>query len=158
MIDAESTEDTVVLDSSFLTAYCSKEPGRFARASAEFARYAVEGREFFAPGVAGTESLFALCRKLHQGSLTAEEHAASVQTLVLLLSCVRNSPDGDFALVERAEQIRAGYGCSRSTDGIFIALCEDLARHGQSEIVTFDDSMRLQAANNAPTVVVNTLT
>jgi predicted nucleic acid-binding protein len=148
---------TVVLDSSFLIAYCAKEPGRFARAAAEYGRYASEGREFFAPGVAAAEALSALCRKLQEGSLTIEEHSEAVQTLVLILSCTHTSPSGDLQLTERAEQIRAGYGCSRSADGIFIALCEELARHGRSEIATFDDSMRLQAAANAPTVSINTL-
>ena len=157
MTEAFSFGKTVVLDSSFLTAYCSKEPGRFDLASAEFAKYAEEGREFFAPGVAAAESLFALCRKLQEGSLTASEHDAAIRTLILLLSCVHPPPDGDFQLVGRAEQIRAGYGCSRSADGIFIALCEELTLRGQSEIVTFDDSLHLQAARNAWTVSVNTL-
>ena len=150
-------EATVVLDSSFLTAYCAKEPGRFVRASTEYARYVREGREFFAPGVAAAESLFALCRKLNDGVLTADEHADAIQTLVLILSCTNTSPGGDLQLTERAEQIRAGYGCSRSADGIFIALCEELTRHGQSELATFDESLHLQAARNAPTVVVHTL-
>jgi predicted nucleic acid-binding protein len=148
MADAQTFARTAVLDSSFLTAYCSKEPGRYERAAAEF----------FAPGVAAAESLFALCRKLQEGLLTPQEHVSSVRVLVLLFSCFRGLPGGDLQLTERAEQIRAGYGCSRSTDGIFIALCEELARHGPSEIVTFDESMRLQAAKNAPTVSVNTLT
>jgi len=150
-------ESTVVLDSSFLTAYCAKEPGRFERATAEYSRYVHEGREFFAPAVAAAESLFALCRKRADGSLTEDQYVDAVQTLVLILSCTHTSPNGDLQLTERAEQIRAGYGCSRSADGIFIALCEELARHGRSEIATFDESMRLQAAKTAPAVAVNTL-
>ena len=157
MASAVSMDKTIVLDSSFLIAYCAKETGRFETATSELARFADEKRALFAPAVAATESLFALCRKLYEGALTPAEHTSAIETLVLLLSCVHLHPDGDFLLTERAEQIRAGYGCSRSADGIFIALCEELTRHGQSEIATFDESLHLQAARNAPTVVVHTL-
>jgi predicted nucleic acid-binding protein len=53
---------------------------------------------------------------------------------------------------------RDGYGCSRSSDGLYIALAEELVNTYDTEIVTFDKGFINQAAKNAPTVKVNLLT
>jgi predicted nucleic acid-binding protein len=66
-------------------------------------------------------------------------------------------PSGDAALIARAEQIRNGYGCSHSADGIYIALAEELSQSGATELLTFDTDLPKQAARNAPTVKVNLL-
>src|SRR5271166_3204870 len=52
---------------------------------------------------------------------------------------------------------RSGYGCSRSADGIYIALAEDLTARGTAELVTFDTGMPNQVAANAPAVTVRLL-
>ena len=57
--------------------------------------------------------------------------------------------NGDASLLPRAEEIRSGYGCSRSADGLYIALAEELAKSGTAELLTFDKGTVNQVANNA---------
>lgn len=64
-------------------------------------------------------------------------------------------PRGDASLITRAEEVRSGYGCSRSADGIYIALAEELARQGPTNLLTFDQDLENQAKQNAPTVSVH---
>ncbi len=66
-------------------------------------------------------------------------------------------PYGEASIVLRAEAMRSGYGCSRSADGIYIALAEELTKSMPTVILTFDQSMGNQAASHAPTVKVETL-
>ena len=66
-------------------------------------------------------------------------------------------PSGDFSLTARSEQIRSGYGASRSADGIFIALAEELTATRATEVLTFDTELSKQARKNAPTVTVRAL-
>jgi len=54
----------------------------------------------------------------------------------------------------RAEEIRGSYGCSRSADGLYIALAEELATTRPTELVTFDAAMPSHVAATAPTVTV----
>jgi predicted nucleic acid-binding protein len=70
---------------------------------------------------------------------------------------VQPPPSGDVALIQRAEQISNGYGCSRSADGIYIALAEELQQSVQTVILTFDQNMPNQAASKAPSVTVQLL-
>jgi predicted nucleic acid-binding protein len=152
-----SSPPSVTLDASFIVGYCAKEPGRYIKAQAELSRYASNGWELFAPGVAVAETLFVLCKKLQDGDLTVAEHADAVLAFYTLMQTVQPPPCTEFALIARAEQIRATYGCSRSADAIYLALTETLTALGTAEIVTFDSGMENQAKKNAPTATVNCL-
>jgi len=66
-------------------------------------------------------------------------------------------PQGDAALIKRATDIRSGYGCSRSTDGLYIALVEELSKTGSAEFLTFDKGAGNQIKKNAPSVTMNLL-
>ena len=66
-------------------------------------------------------------------------------------------PNGDSVLIERAEQISSGYGCSRSADGIYIALAEELTQTRPTVLLTFDKELQKQANKQAPSVVVQVL-
>lgn len=66
-------------------------------------------------------------------------------------------PNGDRSLIARAERIGADYGCSRSADGIYIALAEELSQTRPTAHLTFDKELPAQAAQNAPTVIVQLL-
>jgi hypothetical protein len=75
------------------------------------------------------------------------------------MSHVNPPPTGDRALIKRAEEIRGGLGCSRSADGIYLALAEELTKESATEVVTFDNGMKAQAtANNSrvPVIVLPT--
>jgi hypothetical protein len=74
------------------------------------------------------------------------------------MAAVMGPPNGDRALIARAEQLRGSYGCTRSADGIYLALAEELAKAGPAEIVTFDAGLEQQAKQTAPTVQVTLLT
>jgi predicted nucleic acid-binding protein len=147
----------VTLDATFVIAYCAREPSRYAKADAQLKQYAGNGWQFFAPGVLIAEALFVFCRKLAAGQLTTAEHTQAVQSLQTLMRAVLPPPNGDASLIARAEQIRATYGCSRSADGIYLALAEELAKGGTAEIVTFDAGLENQAKKNSPTVSVKLL-
>lgn len=153
-----SKPPAVALDATFVIAYCAKEPGRHAKADAELKNYAKNGWEFFAPGVLIAESLFVFCRKLMAGQLTPAEHAQAVLSLEMLMRAVLPTPNGDWSLIARAEQIRGASGCSHSADGIYVALAEELAKTRTTEIVTFDAGMEAQAKKNCPTLSVKLLT
>jgi predicted nucleic acid-binding protein len=152
-----SDPPSLTLDSSVLIAICAKESDKYAVAHQELTRYANAGYRFFAPGVVIAEALFVLCRKLNDAVLSEADHTAAVSDLITLLGAIEPPPNGDWSLVARAEQIRLGYGCSRSADGIYIALAEELAANGQSELMTFDEGFQNQASGNAPSVTVRLL-
>jgi predicted nucleic acid-binding protein len=147
----------LTIDANVLIALCSKEIDKYAIAHNELTRYAYAGYQFYAPGVVIAEALFVLCKKLEEHRLSASDHAASVVDLCAYMSMILPPPNGDRALVARAEQIRQGYGCSRSADGLYIALTEALAAGGTSEVLTFDGGMVNQAKASAPTVKVRLL-
>ncbi len=73
------------------------------------------------------------------------------------MNSVLPPPSGDKRLIRRAEQIGAGYGCSRSADGIYLALAEQLSQTMPTILLTFDTGMPNQAAKNAPSVNVQVL-
>src|SRR5690606_37127485 len=83
--------------------------------------------------------------------------ARSVRTFIEYAATILPPPCGGHALVARAEELRGDYGCSHSEDGLYLALCEFLARTGEAELVTFDRGMQRQAAS-APEVRVRLLT
>lgn len=125
-----------------MIAISAHEPDKYAPALAQWTYYANAGCRFYAPGVVVSETLFALCRKLTGNLLTTAEHATSIASLRALAQTLLPPPMGEAALIERAEQMRAGYGCSRSADGLYLALAEQLAQIGPTELVTFDVDLR----------------
>lgn len=147
----------VVIDANVAIAISSKEIGREPYASAELLRYSTAGYAFYAPGAIVAETLYILCGKLQQGSLTGTEHAQAVLAFETLMANVLPPPGGEVSLIRRAEAIRTNYGCSRSADGIYIALAEILAQSMPTVILTFDQNMQNQITRNAPTVTVQIL-
>jgi predicted nucleic acid-binding protein len=147
----------VVLDANVVIAIAAKETGRDVVATSEIARYAALGYDLYAPGALVTETLYALCNKVNEGTLSLADHAAAVGNFVRTMRTVKPPPSGDASLIQRAEQIRAGYGCSRSADGVYIALAEELALTIPTVLLTFDQGVPRQAASNATTVAVKLL-
>ncbi len=148
--------DAVVIDASILVAIASNETGTHLIAETEFNNYAQNGWEFFAPNVVIAEVLFALCQKLASGILTLAEYEQAVDEFLILMKNI-STGTSDKSLVKRAVEIRKTYGCSRSSDSLYIALAEDLAKTRTVELLTFDKGMINQAAKNAPTVTVKVL-
>ncbi len=155
--NAAQSTGAVVLDANVLIALCAREQDKFSKAKTTFDDYLVQGWRYHAPAVLLAETLYILCGKLQNGELTPVSHAQAIQLLQRYLLLISPPPSGDFSLAARAEAIRQSYGCSRSADGIYIALAEELARYGPTELLTFDQGMVNQAAKNAPTVKVNLL-
>ncbi|MCP9495181.1 MAG: PIN domain-containing protein [Pyrinomonadaceae bacterium MAG19_C2-C3] len=147
----------VVTDANILIAICTKEQKTYQIALTAFNDYAQRGFSFFAPNVLVAEVLFVLCQKAAQGVLRSTEHRQAVKEFTDYFKVINPPPNGEAALVTRAEDIRTSYGCSRTSDGLYLALTENLSTGWSSEIVTFDDGFRNQAAKNAPSVKVNVL-
>lgn len=147
----------IVIDANVLIALCAREQDKLIKAQTAFDGFAKQGWAFYAPGVLLAETLHILCGKLQNGILMPSEHLLAIQTLQNYLPQISLPPSGDFALAARAEAIRQHYGCSRSADGIYLALAEELAQQGPTELLTFDQGMVNQAAQTAPTVQVNLL-
>jgi predicted nucleic acid-binding protein len=152
-----SNPGAVTIDANVMIAISSREAGRDAAATTELSRYASIGYEWFAPGTIVSETLYILCGKHSSGILTTADYAASVQTFARIMSSVLSPPSGEAALILRAEHIGSGYGCSRSADGIYIALAEQLAQTRPSILLTFDKGLPKQATRHAPTVQVHLL-
>lgn len=96
-----------------------------------------------------------MCQKYQAGTLTDIAYEESVKNFQDQMKAVKTISDAD--LIKRAFEIQQSYGCSRSADGIYIALAEHLAKTHTVEIVTFDGGLVNQAAKNAPSVKVNVL-
>lgn len=67
------------------------------------------------------------------------------------------TPNDETVFVKRAVEICQSYGCSHSSDSLYIALAEELAKTQTVELLTFDKGMIDQAAKNAPTVTIKIL-
>lgn len=147
----------VVVDANVLIAICSKEQATYHTAQTAFDQYAKQGAEFFAPNIIVAEVLFVLCQKLDKAILTAAEHEKAVEFFQDYMTIIQPPPNGETALIERAEEIRSGYGCSRASDGLYLALAGELAAIRPTEFLTFDAGFINQAAKNAPTVTINLL-
>ncbi len=148
----------VVIDANILIAICTNEQSTHKIASTALDDYDQRGFTFFAPSVIIAEVLYVLCLKANQNLLTVIEHEKAVQAFVNYLKAINLPPNGEASLITRAEEIRRGYGCSRTSDGLYIALAEQLTASWMVEILTFDNGYLNQAANNAPSVKVNVLT
>lgn len=153
-----SNPGALVIDANITIALAAKETGREAKALPEMAHYAQLGYVWFAPGVIIAETLYILCGKKQRGALSAADYATAVLGFQTTMTSIYPPPNGDRALIARAEQIRGGYGCSRSADGLYIALAEELSQTRPTVLLTFDQDMPNQAARNAPTVNIQVLT
>ena len=147
----------VVIDANVAIALAAHEAGRDAIATAEIAQYVALGYVLYAPGTIIAETLYALCNKLNNGVLTLTSHAAAIRNFHRSMKDIEPPPSGEAALVLRAEQIRAGYGCSRSADGIYIALADELSQTMPTVLLTFDQDLPKQAVRHAPGVSVKLL-
>lgn len=143
-----------VIDASVVVALCCREPGRYDVARKLLSRLATDGTEFYAPSVIVAEGLHTLCQKQNVGVLTPQEHVAAVQSLRTRMKSILPPPHGDVSLIERAERLREGFGCSRSSDALYIALAERMGQQGQTELITFDRELQRQVQRNAVAVNV----
>ncbi len=146
----------VVIDANILIAICSKEPTE-ATARAELTNYTNKNWAVYAPSVISSEVLFVLCKKVQNGIIDTNTYQKAVEDLVDFMTVILPPPNGDAALLIRAEEIRSGYSCLHTTDSFYLALTEELARSGAAEFVTFDQGTVNVAARNASTVKVNLL-
>ena len=144
----------VVVDANIAIAICANEAGA-VNASIAIDHYAKLKAEFFAPGAIIVETLYVLCGKLRDGILTGAEHSRAIQDFALFMRLVRSTPNGDGALVLRAEAVRGSYSCRRTSDGIYIALAEELASYRPTTLLTFDENMVKQTARTSPSVSVH---
>ena len=147
----------VVIDASVVIAICAKEAGREPLALAELSLYSNQGYEFYAPGVLVSEALYVLCGKEQTGTLTPADYRQAVLELESLASGFLPPPN-EGSLVIRSAEIRAGYGCSRAADSIYIALAEALAQERSTVLLTFDQGVPNHVAASAPTVTMKVLT
>jgi predicted nucleic acid-binding protein len=141
-------------DANILIALCAKEPKQ-SKAEKALKDYANDGWEFYAPNIIVAEVLYVLCQKHQGGTLTDKACEEAVENFQDQMKAVKTTSDAD--LIKRAFEIQQSYGCSRSADGIYIALAEHLAKSYTVEIVTFDGGLVNQAAKNAQSVKVNVL-
>ena len=147
----------IVVDANIIISIAANELTE-PRASAEVARYSALGYEFFVPGVIVSETLYVLCGKLRDGTLSMTGHALAVRKADAFLKRASPPPSGDAALLTRSEYIRGNYSCRHTSDGIYIALAEELSQTRPTVILTFDQDLRNQAMRNAATVTVQVLT
>jgi predicted nucleic acid-binding protein len=151
-----SSPKAAVIDSNVLIAICSKEP-TFTIADHTLQEYAAKGFTFYAPSVIVSEALYALCNKLHSGTLTSITYDEAVENFQDQMAAILSPPHGEASLIRRAKEIRTGYGCSRSSDSIYIALAEELSGVGPTKLLTLDQALENQVKHNAPTVSVHLL-
>jgi predicted nucleic acid-binding protein len=147
----------VVIDASIAIGLCAKEPDKYAKIIAALRHYDSVSSRLYAPHSIAMETLYVLCKKLEAGMLTTVEQATAVGDLQILLTTIETTPNGDASLITRTEALRTGYSCRHSADGFYIALAEELAKSGPTELLTFDTGQRNQAAALAPTITVNLL-
>jgi predicted nucleic acid-binding protein len=143
--------NTLVVDANILISISSKEALTHIVAENELKTYANNGWEVVAPHIIVAESIFALCQKFTSGILTQVDYEKAIDDLNNYLSAIE-MPFSDAYLMKRAVEIRKNYGCSRSSDGIYLALAEELSKTRTTEILTFDAGFTNQIKNNAPTI------
>lgn len=148
--------DAVVIDANVLIGICTKET-KEPTARAALADYIARKWKFYAPNVIVPEFLHIACKKLDEGTLTASQYKTAVEDFADFMAVILTPPAGDAVFIKRASELRTGYGCSRTSDAIYLALAEELARNGNVELLTFDVGMVNQAARNSTTVKVNLL-
>lgn len=152
-----STPDAVVIDANVLVSICSKEQDTYPIADVAFSSYAQNGWEFFAPNIIVAEVLFALCVKHQSGFLVQTEYDQAIESFSDLMQVV-SMPNDEAVFIKRAVEIRGSYVCKRTSDSLYIAFAEKLAATRVVELLTFDNGMKNQIANHAPTLTLNLLT
>ncbi|HEY6328727.1 MAG TPA: type II toxin-antitoxin system VapC family toxin [Blastocatellia bacterium] len=146
----------VVVDANVLISVCSNEP-TLTTAAGALAAYALAGSTFYAPGIVVAEVLYVLCVKVQSNVLSPTQYDNAIVIFEDQMKAISLVPHGDASLIGRAKEIQAGYGCSRSADGLYIALAEALTKLGPAELVTFDRGIVNQSAKHATGVKVNLL-
>ncbi len=154
---SQPNRNAVVIDASVMIAICAKEQDKQVTAKDALDDYVANGWLFYAPSVIVSEVMYILCLKFQDGSLTSALYEKAVENFYDQAINFLPPPNGEASLINRAKEIRQGYGCSRSSDSLYIALAEELATLGDAEVLAFDKGFINQAAKNAPTVKVNLL-
>lgn len=90
--------------------------------------------------------------------MTKQEQEEAMEFFKNYMTAISPPEDGEVSFIERAEEIRETYGCSRVSDSLYIALTEELTKTRTTELLTFDKGFVNQSAKNAPTVQINLLT
>ncbi len=153
----QPSNNIVVVDASVMIAICAKEHDKQVTAKEALEDYVARGWAFYAPSVIVAEVMYILCLKLQDGLLTPALYEKAVENFHNQVINFLSPPNGEASLIKRAKEIRQGYGCSRSADGLYIALAEELALSSSVELLTFDKGFVNQVSKNAPTVKVNLL-
>lgn len=148
--------DVVVIDASVMVSIAAKEAATYEAVKAALDYYTENGSGFFAPNVAVSEVIYAFCKKQNAGDLTELQHSNAIKSFLDLIRNI-SMPADDTTLLIPAIEILKTYGCSHSSDSLYIALAKSLAEDGTVELFTLDQGMKKQAAKNAPSVVVNVL-
>ena len=148
----------LIIDANVAIAVCAKENQKHSQAQTELQNYSGQGYLWYAPGVIVSETLHGFCRKEQERLITPQEYAQAVNDFQVFMQSVSPPPNGDASLILRADQIRAGYGCSRSADALYIALAEELSSTFITHLLTFDQDLPKQVARHALTVNVHLLT
>jgi predicted nucleic acid-binding protein len=146
----------VVVDANVLISVVAKEYATHKLVESTLKSFSQSGWLFVAPHVMVAEVLYALCQKLRETILTLAEYEEALDSFQRYLTIVSFMTDDAF-LAARAVETRESYGCSRSSDGLYIALADVLARNNQVELLTLDAGMVNQAARNSSSVTVNLL-
>lgn len=147
----------VVPDANVLIGVCAKEIDKHKTAETAIEGYLNKGYEFFAPNVIVAEVIFIFCQKLAAGLITETEYDTALESFKSYLSFIHLTPSGEASLIDRAVEIVRGYGCSRSSDCLYISLAEELSKNFDTELLTFDKGMMNQTGKNAPIVQVRLL-
>src|SRR5438128_1873004 len=98
-----SSSGSVVVDASVVVALAANEPGRYPVALAAIQQYIADDRLLYAPQLLAMEAVYALCRKMQDGLLTAAEHTLSIANLQSFLALLSPAPVSDAQLIARAE-------------------------------------------------------
>lgn len=144
----------VVIDANILISLCAKEPTQ-TTVKQVLENYAKDGWSFYAPNLIVAEVLYILCQKHQKNTLTDKSYQEAVENFQDQMKAIQTI--NDDILIKRAAEIQKDYGCSRSADGIYIALAEYLGKSNVVELLTFDNGFINQSAKNAPSVKVHIL-
>lgn len=148
----------VVIDATVTVGVCAREASKIAQAEAALQDYDQRGYVCYAPHLLVMETLYVLCNKHKMGHLLPSEHSLAVKNFEIMMQKVLPPPNGDASLIARSEEIRGALGCSHSADSVYLALAEELAKQGATELLTFDEGQAKQAASAVPQITVNLLT
>ena len=148
--------DAVVIDANVLLGICTKE-SKEPIARTALTDYITQNWKLYAPNVIVSEFLYIACKKVDAGQMTEAQYQTSIEDFRDFMAVIQTPLAGDTPFIKRASEIRASYGCSRTSDAIYLAFAEELAKNGSVELLTFDAGLVNQAAQNAHTVKINLL-